>query len=441
MNFSECFKQSGHLCKFSPDGKHIVNSVQYKVVIRDVRTLQIVSLFTCLDHIDVLEWSSDSLFILCGSFKRGLVQVWSIEQADWTCKIDEGVAGLEALRWAPDGRHILSTAKFKLRITVWSLIDKSVSYIRYPKHANQGLTFTKDGKFMALAERRNCKDYVSILSCSSWQLVKHFETDTNDLADLSWSPDGRILAVWESCLEYKMLLYTMDGKIVSIYSAYDFALGIKSVTWSPSSQFLVIGSYDQSARLLNNITWTAVTEYKHTSSIGDPNVLVYKEVQMKPVKLPWEVQPKGPLSAPSHYQIQPLPFPVPTVRADPEKANPKIGVGKVIFSHDNKYLATRNDNMPTVIWIWDVAKLSLSAALVQNYNVTAMEWDPKQTRLALCCGTNKLYMWSPAGCLSVDVPMESPFNVTGLRWHTDGQGLLLLSKDLFCMCSLNLPVQ
>ena len=26
MNFSESFKQSGHLCKFSPDGKHIVSS-------------------------------------------------------------------------------------------------------------------------------------------------------------------------------------------------------------------------------------------------------------------------------------------------------------------------------------------------------------------------------------------------------------------------------
>ena len=38
----------------------------------------------------------------------------------------------------------------------------------------------------------------------------------------------------------------MDGKLMSTYSAYDFALGIKSVSWSPSSQFLVIGSYDQS---------------------------------------------------------------------------------------------------------------------------------------------------------------------------------------------------
>lgn len=35
-----------------------------------------------------------------------------------------------------------------------------------------------------------------------------------------------------------------------------------------------------------------------------------------------------------------------------------------------------------------------------------LAWDPKETRLALCAGTNKIYMWSPAGCLDVEVPCE-----------------------------------
>lgn len=35
-----------------------------------------------------------------------------------------------------------------------------------------------------------------------------------------------------------------------------------------------------------------------------------------------------------------------------------------------------------------------------------IEWDPTQTRLALCTGNNKIYMWSPSGCLSVEVPGE-----------------------------------
>ena len=37
---------------------------------------------------------------------------------------------------------------------------------------NVGLDFSADGKYMALAERRNCKDCISIFACSVWQLVK-----------------------------------------------------------------------------------------------------------------------------------------------------------------------------------------------------------------------------------------------------------------------------
>ena len=41
-------------------------------------------------------------------------------------------------------------------------------------------------------------------------------------------------------------------------------------------------------------------------------------------------------------EVQPVPVQVPYVKPDPEKANPKIGVGQVAFSRDNRYLATKN---------------------------------------------------------------------------------------------------
>lgn len=49
--------------------------IQYRLVVRDANTLQILQLYTCLDQIQHLEWSADSLFILCALYKRGLVQV------------------------------------------------------------------------------------------------------------------------------------------------------------------------------------------------------------------------------------------------------------------------------------------------------------------------------------------------------------------------------
>lgn len=50
---------------------------------------------------------------LCGC---SLPQVWSLEQPDWHCKIDEGSAGLVASCWSPDGRHILNTTEFHVSV-------------------------------------------------------------------------------------------------------------------------------------------------------------------------------------------------------------------------------------------------------------------------------------------------------------------------------------
>ena len=35
---------------------------------------------------------------------------------------------------------------------------------------------------------------------------QHFETETQDLAGLEWSPNGCVLAVWDSCLEVSTFL-------------------------------------------------------------------------------------------------------------------------------------------------------------------------------------------------------------------------------------------
>ncbi|XP_066926151.1 WD repeat-containing protein WRAP73-like [Clytia hemisphaerica] len=439
MNFSECFKQTGQLCKFSPNQKALANAAQYRLVIRDVKSLQIKALFTCLDNINHIEWSADSMFLLCAMYKRGIIQVWSLENTEWTCKIDHGSLGLVYARWSPDSRHILSTSDFKLRITVWSLINKAVSYIKFPKHSQKGLEFSKNGKYMAVAERRNHKDFISIFACDTWEMLKHFATDTKDLSDISFSPNGNMIAAWDSKLEYKVVIYSLDGRFISSYSAYDYALGVKSVTWSPTNQFLAVGSYDQQVRLLNNVTWKSICEFQHPPKITNPHTTIYLEIEKKNVLLPWETEPGTSRSQPSHYAVQDKPYQLPSIRPDAEKPNPKLGVGSVSFSYNSHYMATKNDNMPNVLWVWDLRSLKLVSLLVQCHAIKAFSWDPKEIRLALCAGTNKLYMWSLAGCLAVEVPGEGDIAVTSLTWHESGDSILLASKDQMCMCFLTNP--
>lgn len=75
MNFSEAFQQSKHLVQFSPDGQYVASCSQYRLVVRDIETLQIVNLHTCLDQVQHVSWSPDSLFLMCGMYKRGIIQV------------------------------------------------------------------------------------------------------------------------------------------------------------------------------------------------------------------------------------------------------------------------------------------------------------------------------------------------------------------------------
>jgi hypothetical protein len=114
MDFSETFAHSNaKLCKCSPNGKYLATPLKYRLVIRDSETLQIVQLFCCIDLIDIVEWSEDSKYILCGLLKRACTQIWSIDQPEWICKIDEGATGLSNVMWAISGRHILTVADFQ----------------------------------------------------------------------------------------------------------------------------------------------------------------------------------------------------------------------------------------------------------------------------------------------------------------------------------------
>ncbi|KAK7071614.1 WD repeat-containing protein wrap73 [Halocaridina rubra] len=445
MNFSEVLRASGFQVSWSPDGRFCAVPVTARLEIRDAHTLQVLLSYNCTDAIQYLDWAPDSCYILTSSYKRGISEVWSLDDPEWRCKIDEGTAGLVKVCWAPDSRHILTTAEFHLRVTVWSLVNKSVSYIKHPKNVTSGLQFSPDQDYLAVVERRECKDCLSILETKSWQLVKHFEVATKDLAGVQWASDGTVLAVWESPLEYKVLIYSLSGHCLASYSAYQWSLGVKTVAWSPTGQFLAIGSYDQKIRLMNHITWRVIATFSHNSTIDSETCTIYKEVEKPLTGYPATLASvQGlPLVIETIYEEEEhRPVALATVPAEPTKqARPRIGIGTAVFSNDSRFLATRNDNMPATLWIWSIPKLSLKAILVHASPIKDFAWDPQQSRLALCTGSSHVYFWSPFGCLTVAVPGASTMQISSLRWHPTGSRLALIGRDQFAVCFIEGPSQ
>ncbi|EPS70438.1 hypothetical protein M569_04319 [Genlisea aurea] len=446
MEFTETFKQTGP-CAFSPNARFLAVAVDYRLVVRDVLTLKVVQLFSCLDKISYIEWALDSEYILCGLFKRPMIQAWSLSQPEWTCKIDEGPAGISYARWSPDSRHILTTSEFQLRLTVWSLLNTACVHVQWPKHGSKGVSFSKDGKFAAVCTRHDCKDYVNLLSCQTWEVMGVFAVDTLDLCDIQWSPDDSAIVIWDSPLEYKVLIYSPDGRCLSKYQAYESGLGVKTVCWSPCSQFLAVGSYDQMIRVLNHLTWKVFAEFTHLSWVRGPcSAAVFKEVD-EPLQLDMselcltnefdqanaENGDEGFVQV--RYDIMEVPITVPSQKPPSDKPNPKQGIGLLSWSSNSRYICTRNDSMPTAVWIWDLQHLELAAIVMQKESIRAAAWDPSSPRLVLCTGSSSLYMWTPSGAYCINVPLPD-FSVMDLKWNVDGSCLLVKDRETFCCAAL-----
>ncbi|CAB4377527.1 unnamed protein product [Rhizophagus irregularis] len=428
MEFTDLFKQSLYLCRFSPNAKYLATASKCNLVIREASSFQIVLMITWSDNIQKVLWSPDSELILVASYKTGKVTIYQVNDKKWSADIEEGTSGLTNVKWSLDARTLLCFSDFQLRVTIWSLTTKEVCYIQYPKYYEKGYDFRKDGRYFVLAERRDGKDYLGVYDCdNSFKMMKHFKVDTIDLENLAWSPDGRYIAVWDNCIQYKVLIYTPDGRCQQSYSAYDNGLGVKSVAWAPSSQFLAIGSYDQKIRFLNHYTWTPIIEFTHAVQLNNRDLAIWKE-ELDSLKESGRILARFVILEQPLQELQ-------SIRPDPDKPNPKIGVGVCKFNASGSLIASRNDNMPNCLWIWDISLMKPIVLIIQISPIRHFYWSPiNAEQLVICCGNENIYFWSgqKSGAEIIEVPAVN-FKVNNIRWNPDGNSLVLMDKELFTM--------
>ncbi|KAI9472924.1 WD40-repeat-containing domain protein [Zychaea mexicana] len=465
ITFSNLYKHNQSI--LSPDASYVASVVDhYRLVIRShTIALTILHVFECVDPIQQLKWSPNSKYIMTVNHDRSTLQVWSLIDVHWRAKIRDESLRMHRVWWSADSSSILCSDEFKLRISVWMLADQQVRYIRYPKFVDKGCEISPDKNYVAIVENRQGKDGIGIYTWSASAIFKHIVTDTNDLCNIRWSPDSQFLAAWDNCLYYKLLVYGVDGSLHASYQAYEHGLGIKSITWSPDSSLLAVGSYDQKVRILRTSDWKPIIEFFHPSTLDQKfqkSALVYH--QDGSAKFP----------AVSYHPVLKRPFNIPILRPEYNTPYPKIGVGYCQFNANGKFLCTRDDSMPTAYWIWDISQVECCMIVLQQQAVKQLAWHPRDPyTLAVTCGNQHVYLTTQRGCDGyidgnnnnnnnntnhnndndgdgggggdddddhrnpfelglVPVP-AADFVVRKLSWSQDGESLLLIDTGLYCL--------
>ena len=175
------------------NGDLVAVAKNFEVQVFETSTLRAMGKYQFTDVVSHLDWSDDGNYLMIGISKRAQVFVKNINDPEWQCKIDEGLAGMVNCIWAPTSRHILTISEFNLRLTVWSMIDKSVQYIPNPKHSSKGIAFSPNKKILALIEKNveESRDMIGLYDLSvslsanskgsqNWSCLHQFLPDTFD---------------------------------------------------------------------------------------------------------------------------------------------------------------------------------------------------------------------------------------------------------------------
>ena len=75
------------------------------------------------------------------------------------------------------------------------------------------MCFTRFERFLAVAHRLDCKDYIGVYSTSPWTELTKFRCKTADLASIYWLSGSAALIALDTHLFYKFLVYNLSGEV------------------------------------------------------------------------------------------------------------------------------------------------------------------------------------------------------------------------------------
>lgn len=125
-------------------------------------------IISVIDKADKISFSPDGTLILAAFYSRASIQVFSLLDEKFQCRINEGISGCIDVTWAPDSRSILSESDFGLQLSIWSLTDSTARIIQSPKV--KGIrSFSNCGKLLAIVRRMELQDRIGLYNTEKWK--------------------------------------------------------------------------------------------------------------------------------------------------------------------------------------------------------------------------------------------------------------------------------
>lgn len=281
MEFTEGFPGSG--IRVSPSGVHVAGFLQRDlqhtptdIVIHSTGNGARTSILNIPDNGGKsvgcgrreLLWSPNGRLIAMVEYGLSLIYVWDMElDSRPVCTIRENpLLGVEKVQWTPDSLHLLVSLRFCVAIRLWR-IDERFPHETFsnPKFCDRGITFSVDGRWMAILHRREFEDVITTYDClSGWRAVGSVRPpETANLDDIKFYPLRERLAdfrpaliAWEAAaFSDRMFVFAPERETCKVISGLDeFPCGYERVVWSRIGWIAAAVKNSTTFALWNSIT-------------------------------------------------------------------------------------------------------------------------------------------------------------------------------------------
>lgn len=415
--------------------------------IREAKTLNVVKVIRLPADLSGpvygFQWSPSSRLVLVAIGDQ--IQVVSADDTIFEATIRNAVppaAKPAAVGFAASDTEVWVCSSFGLKFTIFDLTTLKGVEIGNPKFftpgtAYNGFSLRPITKHLAIMTRSAGKDMISIHDPTAKAVQRSWYPDTIDAQGLEWSPDGRWLVVWESAGQgHKVIFYTADGNTFKAWTGpanpppenkhYPLGAGVKAIRFSIDSRHLAIGDYSRGVCILDMASVNETMQLLHPNTIVPCETIqvmltslilslcsLLLTIRLKQI---WQEQVNVVQTGPSiHTFIKAMQAISPPGRSSKATSDPKTGVSSMSFDASSGLMATRLDDTPSTLWIWDLQASELRAVLVFHSDVQSATWHPnlRETLLIQCDGDlydGIVFVWDPLseGPRTVDFTSHLP---------------------------------